>query len=79
VALALALGFTLFIALALAADGTLRGVVNGSFHAIFPHNVLVALRAIRTGVRLRGLRAGCRRAPFLAAGRGWLAVRRGIE
>jgi citrate/tricarballylate utilization protein len=44
-ALALVLGFTLFMMLALAANGTLWGAVNGGFYAIFPHNLLVALFA----------------------------------
>ncbi|MFM0034674.1 tricarballylate utilization 4Fe-4S protein TcuB [Paraburkholderia strydomiana] len=44
-ALALVLGFTLFMTLGLAANGTLWGTVNGSFYAIFPHNLLVALFA----------------------------------
>jgi citrate/tricarballylate utilization protein len=45
VSLALVLGFTLFMALALAVHGTLWGVVQGGFYSIFPHNVLVSLFA----------------------------------
>ncbi|SEA63166.1 tricarballylate utilization 4Fe-4S protein TcuB [Paraburkholderia sartisoli] len=43
--LALVLGFTLFMTLGLAANGTLWGAVNGGFYAIFPHNLLVGLFA----------------------------------
>ncbi|HET8745421.1 MAG TPA: tricarballylate utilization 4Fe-4S protein TcuB, partial [Ramlibacter sp.] len=45
-AIALALGLAFFLALGVAAQGTLWGAVAaGNFYAIFPHNLLVALFA----------------------------------
>ncbi|SAK95808.1 tricarballylate utilization protein B [Caballeronia hypogeia] len=41
--LALVLGFSLFMLLAVSANGTLWGKVPGGFYGIFPHNFLVAM------------------------------------
>jgi len=42
---ALAAGLALFLALAAATNGSLWGVIQGSFYGVFPHNLMVSLFA----------------------------------
>ena len=59
---ALAAGLTLFLLLALAANGTLwGGQVQGGFSALFPHNLLVGLFAPVFGWAVLALGLGVRR------------------
>ncbi len=72
--LALAAGLALFLVLALVLNGTLWGApVAGSFYAVFPHNLMVALFAPVFGFALLALGIGLRRfwreqAPGAASG-----------
>ncbi|SOY61623.1 tricarballylate utilization 4Fe-4S protein TcuB [Cupriavidus taiwanensis] len=62
VSLALALGLTLFLLLAVALNGTLwGGPASGNFYALFPHNLLVSMFAPVFGFVVLALAMGVRR------------------
>jgi citrate/tricarballylate utilization protein len=61
IALALAAGLGLFLALAAARQGTLWGMQAGSFYAVFPHGLMVGLFAPVFGFALLALAIGVRR------------------
>ena len=60
-AVALAAGLALFLMLAAATNGSLWGAVEGSFYAIFPHNLMVSLFAPIFLFALLALGIGVRR------------------